>query len=208
MHGLLAFTALHLALSLPKEATKYAGICDAHEAQALAPYRHALKDITKDGLNALFAFSSILCMFSMGKAYLRASHASGPDYIALNDIRELIYLTRGVREIKETSSEALFRGPFWVMLLGNGFHTEYSVVLSHELRQTLRGLESMVHECCVDAEQLRYAQKRCDCLQGCTKSLCSSRAEVNCNSVTFGVGLPNSLAASSNCCKRNSHPPL
>jgi hypothetical protein len=94
-------------------------------------------------------------MYSMGKANLRASQAPGPDYITLHDICELLYLTRGVREIKETSSEALFRGPFWVMLLGNGFHTEYSVVLSDELRQTLRGLESMVHECCVDAEQLR-----------------------------------------------------
>jgi hypothetical protein len=89
----------------------------------------------------------------MAKANLRASQASGPDHVTLHDICELLYLTRGVREIKETSSEALFRGPFWVMLVGNGFRTEYSVVLSHELRQTLRGLEIMVHECCTDAEQ-------------------------------------------------------
>ena len=155
MHGLLAFTALHLALSLPAQATKYAGLCDEHEAKALAPYRHALKGIKKDGSNALFAFSSILCMSSMGKANLRALQPSGPDYITLNDICELLYLTRGVREIKETSSEALFRGPFWVMLLGNGFHAEESVVLSHELQQVLRGLECMVHESCVDLEQLR-----------------------------------------------------
>lgn len=155
MHGLLAFTALHLALSLPTQATKYAAICDEHEAQALAPYRHALKDITKDGLDALFAFSSILCMSSICKANLRVSQASGPDYITLDDICELLYLTRGVREIKETSSEALFRSAFWVMLLGNDFHGEESVVLSHELRQVLRGLEGMIHECCLDAEQSR-----------------------------------------------------
>jgi hypothetical protein len=157
MHGLLAFTALHLALSLPSRATEYARICDEHEAKALAPYRHALKGMPKGGLNALFAFSSILCMSSMAKANLRASQASGlPDRITLNDICELLYLTRGVREIKETSSEALFRGPFWVMLLGNGFHTEESAVLPHELRKTLRGLGLMVHESCVDAEQLHF----------------------------------------------------
>jgi hypothetical protein len=159
MHGLLAFAALHLALSRPLQATKYARLCDEHEAIALVPYRKKLENITGEVLNALFAFSSILCMSSMAKANLRAIQMPGTGSIALSDICELLYLTRGVRGIKETSADALFQGPFWVMLVGHGLSANNQVLLSPELQRVLQDLDSMIHECCASIEQLQFCKE-------------------------------------------------
>jgi hypothetical protein len=166
MHGLLAFAALHLALSRPLQATKYARLCDEHEAIALVPYRKKLETITGEALNALFAFSSILCMSSMAKANLRATEMPETEAIALSDICELLYLTRGVREIKETSADALFRGPFWVMLVGHGMSADIPILLSPELQRVLQDLESMIHESCAGTEQLQLCKEALQQLRG------------------------------------------
>lgn len=153
MHGVLALSALHLACSRPAQVDKYASLCDKHQASALASYRHILTHITDDVANALFALSTILSISSVARATLRASQMLEPKYISVDSICELLYLTRGVREVKEATGDLVNRGPFSVVLFGHERSADVQVTLSPKMLGLFRLLERMVHDNCADWDQ-------------------------------------------------------
>ena len=153
MHGVLALSALHLAMMRPAQVNKYASLCDKHQASALASYRQILTHITDDVADALFALSTILSISSLARGVLRASQTEGPNYLSVDSICELLYLTRGVREVKEATGERVNRGPFSVVLHGHDLSGDVKVKLSSKISGVFRDLEEMIHVNCADQEQ-------------------------------------------------------
>lgn len=159
MHGVLALAALHIACSRPSQAAKYAPLCDKHQASALASYRQILTHITDDVADALFALATILSISSLARATLRASQMEGAQFISVDSICELLYLTRGVREVKEATGELVNRGPFSVVLYGHELSADVQVTMSPQILNVFRELERMVHENCIDPEERKHCSE-------------------------------------------------
>jgi len=159
MHGVLALSALHLALMRPGQAKKYASLCDKHQASALASYRQILTHITEDVADALFALSTILSISSVARATLKASQMEGPQYISVDSICELLYLTRGVREVKEATGERVNRGPFSVVLHGHDLSGDVQITMNPQISSVFRELDRMVHVHCEDQEQRKLCSE-------------------------------------------------
>src|SRR2546423_3207086 len=68
MHGLLALGALHIGHDRPQEKDSYTAVALRHYNVALPLFRTALKQVTEDNCNALFAFSAILIVLSLAFA--------------------------------------------------------------------------------------------------------------------------------------------
>ena len=159
MHGVLALAALHIACSKPTMATHYISLCDKHQASALASYRQILTHITDDVADALFALATILSISSVARGTLRASLMEGQQYISVENICELLFLTRGVREVKEATGELVNKGPFAVVLFGHDVSADVQVTMSPRLLGVFRELERMVHDHCVETEQRKHCSQ-------------------------------------------------
>lgn len=159
MHGVLALSALHIALSRPTQAAKYASLCDKHQASALASYRQILTHITDEVVDALFALSTILSISSLARGTLRASQMEGHQYISVDSICELLYLTRGVREVKETTGDRVLKGPFAIVLFGHDVSADIQVTMSPRIMGVFRELERMVHDQCIETAQRKHCSE-------------------------------------------------
>lgn len=153
MHGVLSLSALHLACSRPAQRTKYAYLCDKHQASALTSYRHLLTHITDEVVNALFALSMILSITSLVRATLRARALPEPQFISVDRICELLYLTRGVRDVEEASGERMKNGPFSTVLYNHQLEAVPRATMPSNLLSVFHGLENMIRCHCSDAEQ-------------------------------------------------------
>lgn len=156
MHGVLALTALHIACSEPAQRSKYASLCDKHQALALASYRHTLTHITDHVAHALFALATLLSISSLARANLRAYETPQPHHISVDSICEVLHLTRGVREVKEAAGGLINNGPFAVVLHGHERDSDVNVTLSPELMGVFRELDRMIFVQCADAKQRAY----------------------------------------------------
>lgn len=159
MHGVLALSALHLACTNPQEVAKYAALCDKHQASALASYRHILTHITDEVANALFALATILSISSMTRATLKASQMEGQQYISVDSICELLYLTRGVREVKEATGSVVSRGPFSVVLYGHALSADIQVTMSASMFAMFRELDKMILINCPEPDQRKQCSE-------------------------------------------------
>jgi hypothetical protein len=159
MHGVLALSALHLAAMRPAQVNKYASLCDKHQASALASYRQILTHITDDVADALFALSTILSISSLARATLKASQMEGPPCISVDSICELMFLTRGVREVKEATGERVNLGRFSAVLHGHDLSADVQVTMSPKISSVFRDLDLMVHVNCVDQEQKKHCSE-------------------------------------------------
>lgn len=171
MHGVLALSALHLASARPAQAQKYASLCDKHQAIALASYRGILGHITEDVANAIFALSTILSISSLARAALRASLMPEPQHISVDAICELLYMTRGVREVREAAGDAILKGPFSVLLFGHQRSSDVQVTFSTGLADTFRSLERMMYQYITNSpEKLRLCLNALEMLQNVFKN--------------------------------------
>ena len=159
MHGVLALSALHLATMRPAQVNKYASLCDKHQASALASYRQILTHITDDVADALFALATILSLSSLARATLKASQMDGPPYISVDSICELMFLTRGVREVKEATGERVNLGRFSAVLHGHDLSADVQVTMSPKISSIFRELDLMVHVNCENQEQKKYCSE-------------------------------------------------
>lgn len=146
MHGILALAAVQRAHCETSKAAGFLEEFDKHQAEAVASYRQILSNVTHDVANALFAHSSILSVTSLASATLRANALPGPQYISVGGICEILYLTKGSREINRASGDAIRRGPLSAMLLGHNLPADTCVALSRELQDVLRSLDAIVME--------------------------------------------------------------
>ncbi|KAK6436486.1 hypothetical protein LTR95_007325 [Oleoguttula sp. CCFEE 5521] len=96
MHGILALSALHIAATTPAKSAAYLQISDKHHVIAVSSFRDLLSEpVTDDQGDALFALSMVLSISSLARASLRAVERPDRRGMALEDVVELLYMTRG-----------------------------------------------------------------------------------------------------------------
>ncbi|KAK6419184.1 hypothetical protein LTR95_017100 [Oleoguttula sp. CCFEE 5521] len=144
MHGILALSALHIAATVPSKPAAYLQISDKHHVIAVSSFRELLSEpVTDDQGNALFALSMVLSVSSLARASLRTVERPERRFMALEDVVELLYMTRGVRDVVDTTYETVSRGPFSVALHGHQAVPSAAHALAPQLKACFSALSSL-----------------------------------------------------------------
>ncbi|OJJ03976.1 hypothetical protein ASPVEDRAFT_43437 [Aspergillus versicolor CBS 583.65] len=104
MHGILAVSALHLALSEPpSEQAFWLGIATAHKSEALQFLRNGLGNVNAENATSLVRISGLVVAYAFGSA-LTETDADKPSLDALNKV---FVLCRGIQQINNAASSFL-----------------------------------------------------------------------------------------------------
>lgn len=111
MHGILALSALHLARTGPDPSQRaaYLNRAVAHQNQALSLFRELLSDIQDSNAKALFAFSSIVVVYTYGFPHSPDVH---DPWSCTDDFHQVLVLTRGIQQVISTTTSSLRSSPF------------------------------------------------------------------------------------------------
>ena len=112
LHGLLGISSLHLALSQPSVRHKYSVLAIHHYNLGITRFRPHLTNVTADNINALFAFSCIIALYSFG-IHCIVDHHMTP----LARIHEVLMLIRGTGVIVQSGINWLMEGPWEAMMM-------------------------------------------------------------------------------------------
>lgn len=106
MHGILALSALHLARtgSEPLRRAEYLNRAVAHQNQALVLFRVLLNDVNEGNAKAMFAFASIVVVYTFG--FPHTPDVQDP-WTCIDDLYQVLTLTRGVQQVIHSSAEYL-----------------------------------------------------------------------------------------------------
>lgn len=105
MHGILALSALHLARTRnDHRRPMYSNIAIAHQNQALALFRDLLGNINASNAKAMFAFASIVVLYTFGFPH---ESNSSDSWTSIDDLYQVIVLIRGVQHVINTASTSL-----------------------------------------------------------------------------------------------------
>ncbi|KAJ5935746.1 hypothetical protein N7466_005293 [Penicillium verhagenii] len=98
MHGILALAALHLARMGPDPSRRAAHLnrAVAHQNQALALFRELLGDIQETNAKAMFAFASIVVVYTFGFPHSPDVH---DHWTCIDDFHQVLVLTRGIQQV-------------------------------------------------------------------------------------------------------------
>lgn len=118
MHGLLAFSALHLAFLIPDNSPKYLQLCDKHQSIALQHFRSILSSpVDPELANALLAQAATLSISSMA----RSCALSKTEVMSMDSVMELFILTKGIANVINLAKEHIARGPLGEMLQNTAY---------------------------------------------------------------------------------------
>lgn len=112
LHGILAVTALHLALTSPSNKEVHSATAMRHYTAALELFRPYLSSITSCNISPIFAFSCLVPIYIFGYPHT-SSLPSNP----LPEMLEIIGVLRGCAGIVRSGNEWLESGPFKHLLL-------------------------------------------------------------------------------------------
>lgn len=115
MHGILAVSALHLSRSKPGP---YIDIAVAHQNRALALFRELLGDINPTNAKAMFAFASIVVVYSFGSPQTLGEREPRS---VVDDLYQALALCKGVQQVIHTASSSLWDGSFMPLLQVDGY---------------------------------------------------------------------------------------
>ena len=105
MHGILAVSAIHLSrIKDDHRRSIYTNLAVAHQNQALALFRTLLGDINDSNAKAMFAFASVVVLYTFG--FPHESEPSDP-FASIDDLYQTIVLTRGVQQVINKVSASL-----------------------------------------------------------------------------------------------------
>ena len=160
MHGILAFSALHLAYLHQYRAPKYLQLSDKHQAIALKEFRRILASEIEEGVaNALFALSATISVSSMARACASAELAPGePKAMTMEDVGEYFFLTRGVRDVIHVTYDSVRNGPLGALFDSHRMPEGTIVTLPTEVQDQFSALGQMVATWGLDPEALTHCQ--------------------------------------------------
>jgi hypothetical protein len=117
LHGLLAFSALHLAYLTPERRTALRAQAAAHHDAGVSLFRAAMTNITPENCNACFAFSSLLGVYAWassdqnGDLFFSNTSSTGEQLTP-----EWANLLRGMQHLVEVAWQWLEQGPMKLLL--------------------------------------------------------------------------------------------
>ncbi|PYH90374.1 C6 zinc finger domain protein [Aspergillus ellipticus CBS 707.79] len=113
MHGLLAISALHLARTRPDpQSPAYISTAVAHQNQALALFREQLCNINSSNAKAMFAFASIVVLYTFGFPHLPQS---ADPWACVDDMIQVHMLARGVQQVLHEATPTIRNGDWAVV---------------------------------------------------------------------------------------------
>lgn len=113
MYGILALAALHIGHDRSQSKGIYTAVARRHYNAAIASFRAALKRVTPDNSNALFAFSAILIVLSLAFAQ---SHPPAETHNAVEELIQIFTLLQGVRVVLQSAMPWVAQGPLSPLL--------------------------------------------------------------------------------------------
>lgn len=140
MHGILAFSALHLARTKGDSRATYIGAAVAHQNQALALFRERLGDINASNAKAMFAFSSIVVVYAFGFPQMSDS---GDPRTSVDDLYRVLVLSKGVQQVINKASSSLHESSFKPLLQFD----DYTPYLPDSAWSALDRLREVNHDC-------------------------------------------------------------
>ena len=159
MHGILAISALHLAYLQQWNSPRYLGLCDKHQTIALKEYRTILfSNINAEVADALFALAATISVSSMARACASAEAAGDPKAMTMEDVGELFFLTRGVRDVMQVTHDHIHRGPLSRLFDAHRMPEGTEIVLPTEVSDQFTALKQMLANCGLDHEALTHCQ--------------------------------------------------
>ena len=146
MHGLLAFTALHLAYINPESSFKYLQVCDKHQAIALQKYRSILSSpraVDPELADALFALSATLSLSSMARSCALSEQAA----MDMGAVAELFVMTKGIANVIQLSREQIRQNPMAIMLEPQICPEGMKIDLQDTIAIRFEGIRTMLGTC-------------------------------------------------------------
>lgn len=136
MRGVLAISALELA-SQRDDASRlqYIKMAAMHQNEALGEFQGLLSQINNENSKAIFAFSSILVVYSFG--FLHIENTDGPS-ITMEDLYQVLMLCRGVQQVIARSRSSIHNSNFRPIL--DFTQVEYPWLLSDDAQFALHQL--------------------------------------------------------------------
>ncbi|KAL4935335.1 hypothetical protein BDV06DRAFT_234421 [Aspergillus oleicola] len=111
MHGILAVSALHLALSEQHHQALYLETATAHKGQALHYLREGLGHVTPENAKPMMGLSALVVAYAFGSA-LTDTEISDVDKPSLDALNNVFVLCRGVQEIRNATYSVLSHSNF------------------------------------------------------------------------------------------------
>ena len=133
LHGVLAFSALHLALTSQVNRLANSALALRHYTAALALFRPQLDSITSSNIYSLFAFSCVVPVYIFGYPHV-SQFPTNP----LPEMLEMMSVMRGCANIVGSGFQWLDSSPFKHLLLQP---TDPSQALATEIEDALTGLQ-------------------------------------------------------------------
>ncbi|MCJ1432536.1 hypothetical protein MMC27_001893 [Xylographa pallens] len=133
LHGVLAVSALHLALTSEVDKLANSALALRHYTAALALFRPHLDSITSSNIYPLFAFSCVVPVYVFGYPHV-SKFPTNP----LPEMLEMISVMRGCAKIVGSGFRWLESSPFKHLLLQP---TDPSQALAPEIEDALTGLQ-------------------------------------------------------------------
>jgi hypothetical protein len=111
LHGILAFSALHLARSQPERKTQLYTEASTHHNIGLRMFRNAMSNITPQNCDACFAFSSIIAPYAWASSDQTGNlFFSETSFSEENSDVEWVSLLRGVHTLLKAAGEWMASG--------------------------------------------------------------------------------------------------
>ncbi|KAH8879161.1 hypothetical protein GQ53DRAFT_672670 [Thozetella sp. PMI_491] len=116
LHGILAAAALHLAFLYPELHEKYNFLATIHQDLAIGPFQRAMKDITTENGNQLFAFSTLLIVFNFASSRAPEELLPSLDGGSQTGIANWISCLRGCYSIHQAARLHIQAGPLGFLI--------------------------------------------------------------------------------------------
>ncbi|KAL5044854.1 hypothetical protein BDW71DRAFT_185460 [Aspergillus fruticulosus] len=143
MHGILAVSALHLALSdSGQEQTSWLSLATAHKGQALQSLREGLNNVTPDNARSMMGLSALVVAYAFGSA-LTGTDGSDSDKPSLSALNNVFVLCRGVQQITSAAYAVLRRSNF-APLFSPG---DRSIAIPDHVKESLDYLDHLNTKC-------------------------------------------------------------
>jgi hypothetical protein len=159
MHGILALSAVHLGRTKSDHLKSvYISTAVSHQDQALSVFRQSLDNINESNSKALFAFASIITVYSF--AFPEASGSTDPR-MAVDDLCQVIVFARGVHQILVKAADHLQGSIFKPLLQWDGLEKN----LTEEAWLAFGNLHEAIHDLVTDDTRHSYLMA-VECIQG------------------------------------------
>ncbi|KAL4972258.1 hypothetical protein BDW66DRAFT_163020 [Aspergillus desertorum] len=143
MHGILAVSALHLALSdSGHEQAFWLGLATAHKGQALQALREGLNRVTPDNARSMIGLSSLVVAYAFGSA-LTGTDGSESDKPSLDALNKVFVLCRGVQQITSAAYAVLRQSNFAPLFSPS----DQSIAMPDHVKDSLDYLDQLNTKC-------------------------------------------------------------